>query len=48
MEVVEACVDRINCLTKELKRLFLVEDIIDSIKVRVFSPVAQCLDKQIE
>lgn len=32
VEAVEACVDQINCLTKELKRLFLVEDIIDSIK----------------
>ena len=25
--------DHINCLSKELRRLFLVEDIVDSIKV---------------
>jgi len=29
---VEASVDHINCLIKELKHLFLVEDIVDSIK----------------
>lgn len=32
VEIVEASVDRINNLTKELRRLFLVEDIVDSIK----------------
>lgn len=34
VEIVEASVDHINCLSKELRRLFLVEDIVDSIKVR--------------
>jgi len=33
VEIVEASVDHINCLIKELKHLFLVEDIVDSIKV---------------
>lgn len=32
VEVVEVSIDQINRLTKELKRLFLVEDIVDSIK----------------
>ena len=34
VEVVEVSIDQINQLTKELKRLFLVEDIVDSIKVK--------------
>lgn len=33
MEFVEASIDHINCYSKELRRLFLVEDIVDSIKV---------------
>lgn len=32
VEIVEASVDHINCLSKELRHLFLVEDIVDSIK----------------
>jgi len=33
VEVVEASIDAINAHSKELRRLFLVEDIVDSIKV---------------
>lgn len=33
VEFVEASIDHINCYSKELRRLFLVEDIVDSIKV---------------
>lgn len=32
VEFVEASIDHINCYSKELRRLFLVEDIVDSIK----------------
>ena len=33
VEFVEASIDHINAHSKELRRLFLVEDIVDSIKV---------------
>lgn len=32
VEFVEAGIDHLNCYSKELRRLFLVEDIVDSIK----------------
>lgn len=35
VEFVEASIDHINAHSKELRRLFLVEDIVDSIKVCV-------------
>ena len=35
MEIAEAGIGHVNCLTKELRRLYLVEDIVDSIKVRL-------------
>ena len=31
-EIAEAAVDHINCAAKKLRKLFLVEDIVDSIK----------------